>query len=315
MWANQNNKITYKRLIMLAIQRVFLDNNHYEERLGKDGNAFVEAISWLYDPKEFKRYENNIYSLKDVISMPDFISCVYYIISAAQSKHPKQTVNDIIFRLKTNSKDQLNWGLHESDSIEHTTDFGIEVIVFKNMHSGFIEDVLWATYFYFLPYSQVNPDDKETKTATETLYNALLQESNYKEKTFNNHFLMKKTGQAMKRFLMTYPRNDENTEAKTSEPDNSEKLKAEIVRLKKTIQDQLNQINELQASKREENETAVIQRRDNKGNYITKVITAKEASEIVKRYNYLTKIISREDMKEMLAELTGLKASSFQRYL
>lgn len=119
----------------------------------------------------------------------------------------------------------------------------------------------------------------------------------------------------MKRFLMTYPINDENTEAKTSEPDNSEKLKAEIVRLKKTIQDQLNQINELQASKREENETAVIERKDNKGNYITKVITAKEAAQIVKKYNYSENAISRNDIKEMLAELTGLKASSFQRYL
>lgn len=94
-----------------------------------------------------------------------------------------------------------------------------------------------------------------------------------------------------------------------------EQLEKSVAEKDKQIKDLQAQIIKYEASQEQENETAVIQRRDNKGNYITKVITAKEAAQIVKEYNYSENVISREDMKEMLAELTGLKVSSFQRYL
>lgn len=57
-----------------------------------------------------------------------------------------------------------------------------------------------------------------------------------------------------------------------------------------------------------------LKRSDGKGGCLTKTITAREVCDVVSRYPY-KEGLTRDQMKDMLAGITGLGASSFQSYL
>lgn len=93
-----------------------------------------------------------------------------------------------------------------------------------------------------------------------------------------------------------------------------EQLEKSVAEKDKQIKDLQAQIIKYEASQKEENETAVIERKDKNGKTVTKTITAKEASIIAIKYNYKDGM-EKEYMMKFLSEITGLKKESFKNYL
>lgn len=62
------------------------------------------------------------------------------------------------------------------------------------------------------------------------------------------------------------------------------------------------------------NDCVTFERKDSKGQKITKTITAREISDIVMKYHW-KEGMKKEDMQKMLSEITGLSLASFQNKL
>lgn len=123
---------------MLKIEKTFVDNEHYREIMGEDGDAFVRALQWLFTD------EASEYNLSGELTMPQFMSCVWEMINATGGNQAKQSIRDIVHKMNTRNDDK---------PLEFTPTHFSEADIFysfKSVPNTFCVAVVWSTYLYWL---------------------------------------------------------------------------------------------------------------------------------------------------------------------
>ncbi len=170
----------------------FTDNEHYDI-LGFYGNAFVNAISWLFteDATHHEDYEN--YCLDGIIDMPGFVTIVCNFIRSALGKMPEQSLRDMLTRVKIS---------HGANDIRYTkTEDGQPAWTIVTCNSEFMEAVLWSAYIFCRTGSMFSKD--KYKRATPALIRALQKQMCLTDDGFQQSFLYRQINPTM-RELLTY---------------------------------------------------------------------------------------------------------------
>lgn len=228
---------------MFCIERIFKDNEHYNDVFGDIGNAYVKAISWLFTDKAYKD-ERNDYCLRGVINTPEFMSCVHYFVFAATGSQPRLTINDYVTQLRTGDKRNSYNPYLDKNKVAIQKHEGKDVITFSHIEQNIIEDMLWSAYIYWHICSELDEDDKECKKAKKAILIAFEEHSYLTKDTFKEHFLVKEIGSTIKRFVKFGTENTEteedassqNTES-TVDSDNEKRLQQKIDEQKREIEE------------------------------------------------------------------------------
>lgn len=192
---------------MIGIEKTFYDNDHYENVLGDGGNAFANAISWLFTDKATPSESQN-YCLRGRVLMRDFMSCVYVFINAAMTKLPEQTISDHVSILR---QVKMTWSCWDDMGVKTHKHDGKDFITFTLMDQKFIECVIWSAYIFMKFHYEINKDNQKYKKAGKALYIALFRESGLKEEAFKKHFLVKNIKPTMLNYLKEFSKQIEDT--------------------------------------------------------------------------------------------------------
>lgn len=208
---------------MFCIEKVFKDNEQYNQVIGNLGDAFVEAISWLFteDDDELR--------IPYRITTPTFMTCVRYFICGAKGKQPKRTLYDYISQLES-PKGNLKWST-DFDCVDYTRQNGKDMFIFSSMSNFFISSVIWCTYIYFLMLYELSSENEKFKKITVLLNDILSSKVIVKD---DYDFLMSKVNETMCTFIKGLDSKSTETVAdKYGSPENKDAEKA----LRKYISD------------------------------------------------------------------------------
>lgn len=170
---------------MWSIKRVYSNNQDYEKWLGLGADAYVHSLEWLFSDNALDEYY-----LRGIMTMPDFISGVYFFIKAANEKLPKQTIRDYISRMRSgNTADDY---LMPMNKVIHETIKGDPCITFFKMDRDVIAVTLWSAYIFWLFNYGVDREESSKKAAS-VLLDVFAEESGLLKKYINDHPLMKQT--------------------------------------------------------------------------------------------------------------------------
>lgn len=239
---------------MFCILQTFKDNEHYNDVLSEIGDAYVEAIGWLFTDEAYEN-DRNDYSLKGVMTLPEFMSCVKYFISAAKSRQPLLTINDYISRLRS-GKTPGDWPSpydRNRVTLQRNTE-GKEALCFSNIEHNYVEAMLWCAYIFYYIQCMLYKDNKEYQKAKAALMKAFEENSYIDKKYITKHFLIKKTKSTIDRFVKIineqYKDNEEDSDNRnesTADNDKEKRIqqiideqKQEIENLKKQIENTSN---------------------------------------------------------------------------
>ena len=156
---------------MFTIERFFKDNEHYNDYFGIFGNAFVDSLAIFWTDKVY--FESKLETLSDIVNLPfygpedslqsevepiiieidynlkrqkvtlpDYMNCLISFISAVNSKHPSETINDYILKNNPQIKNAKNKVVYCDTEDTHYVRFDL-------MSFNFIETVLFGAYFYW----------------------------------------------------------------------------------------------------------------------------------------------------------------------
>lgn len=206
---------------MLTFKSIFSDNNHYCDKFGKYGNAYIKAIGWIFEDIDDTEYSSG-YSFQG-LQTPDVMSLVTHFISTATKTNSEFSLNDYIAAIQLTS---LNWNkLKNGEIYTEVNDKSEKIVVVKYLNPMLVDSVLWCAFIY---YETILPENNK---ARDILYSLLLKRSGFAEETFlKEDFLMKKTKSTILRFLKEVEliENEEKKEKeckKTEEVETAKKLK------------------------------------------------------------------------------------------
>lgn len=214
---------------MLCLEQLFVDCNHFSEKLGR-GDEFVEA---LY-PRLYGRNVDENYRLLGKISLPDFMTAVVYFINTSlRDKHPRYTLDEYMYKLEYNEKKSGGIGAigaieamerfakrNEVSHIVQEDPKGKEkmAIKYEHLEKSVIESILWAAYVYCYILHYLEPANAQAKRAMSDLYTRLYGYTQYadRESFEGTHYLMARTQRVGKRFLQNMFAGDEAEAAETT---------------------------------------------------------------------------------------------------
>lgn len=222
---------------MLVLNKIFIDNEHYTDKLGFIGDAFVETMFWLYSFEAYPEDRYN-YCLDGMVQMPDFMTCVYYLINISQSKQPRASINDFVNDFRTDAHGNRFTTIENQNRIITKGDS----LILSCMNSNVVEATLWGALVFWSIHAKYGKNEslvENAQKARKALYEALRDCTCLIEDAFAEHFLVKSIEPTLKRFsrIMAERKKLEQSAATTDNMKSSTGNDAEVAELQTQIID------------------------------------------------------------------------------
>ena len=269
---------------MLTVKQYFKDNEHYNETFGDFGDAFVEGLGWLFTD------EAERYSLKDEVSMPQFVSVVLGFIMSAKGKHPEITLKDYIKLLKYQDIADMSLTGNEVSTIEIK---GVCCYAFKDMTVFFIDDVMFATLIYFEIFAELEKNNPDTQRGYKAVLKVFKETTGLTDFGFKHHELIKNKTRIIQNILDAWQILGKENATEAPQPEQPVETQKQPVE---------------QDAPKDESVTVIYGK---KGQEKTHTITAERRGEILDNYD-LTQPLKKYEWLEILHAVTGISTGSLK---
>ena len=240
---------------MLITQRCFKDNEHYNDILGDTGDAFVNAIGWLFTDEARQTHLYTDYCLDGIMTTPDFMNAVVCFISAAQSRQPELTIRDSLNKMIASKNGFYNSA--QPPQIGHNVDKARnEVVIYSSINKTIAQTMVWGAYIWWRVVNSLPKKEGKHLKEEKALYN-VLKDFSREDYTYSTdeqfeklHFLMTKTDCTMKKLkynLSLHTDNPTDSDSLVHEESNEKEITKEYEFLSIQNKELAEKVEELQA--------------------------------------------------------------------